>query len=72
MKLLYSAVEQEEGKIETSIIEKEEEIHLLIYNRVSMKNVLIHSLIFHRDWLNTRIVWSFVGEREWQGMRSRF
>jgi len=36
-------------KIETSIIEKEEEIHLLICNRVWMKDVLIHSLIFHRD-----------------------
>jgi len=43
-------------KIETSIIEKEEEIHLLICNRVWMKDVLIHSLIFHRDWLNIKIV----------------
>jgi len=33
---LYNALEQEE-KIETSIIEKEEEIHLLICNRVWMK-----------------------------------
>jgi len=46
LKPSYSVVEQEE-KIETSIIEKEEEIHLLICNRVWMKDVLIYSLIFH-------------------------
>jgi len=52
-------------KIETNIIEKEEEIHTLICNRVWMKDVLIHCLIFHRDSLNIRIVWSFVCEKEW-------
>jgi len=48
LKPSHSADEQEE-KIETSIIKKEEEIHLFICNRVWMKDALIHSLIFHRD-----------------------
>jgi len=36
-------------KIETSIIEKEEEIYTLICNRAWMKDVLIHCLIFQKD-----------------------
>jgi len=42
LKPSYITVEKEE-KIETDIIEKEEEIHLLICNRVWMKDIWIHS-----------------------------
>jgi len=41
LKPSYITVEKEE-KIETSVIEKEEEIHLLICNRVWMKDIRIH------------------------------
>jgi len=48
LKPSYITVEKEE-EIETSIIEKEEEIHLLICNRVWIEDIWIHSLILHRN-----------------------
>jgi len=46
---LKLALLKKKKKIETSIIEKEEEIHLLICNRVWMKDILIH--LFDHLWV---------------------
>ena len=49
IEIVVQCDEQGKENIDTSIIEKEEEIHLFLCNRVWMKNVLIHSLICYRD-----------------------
>ena len=55
MKPSYITVEKEE-KIETSVIEKEEEIHLLICNRVWMKDIRIHYSSIEIDWTSDCLI----------------